>query len=143
MPGQVTVACKLPHGLILQICKEVEKAEAQRDGAHKLVKEWIRLPEKVKIKGYLEKYRVDLPPAAQGSSYALTHGVDKDFWDQWLAQNRDLDMVKAKLIFASDKQDTIRTATKDYEKVKCGLEPINPSESLPKNISTFKKEAAS
>ena len=142
MPGQVTVACKLPHGLILQLCKEVEKAEAQRDGTHKLIKEWARLPEKVKINGYLAKYRVDLPPAAQDSSYALTHGVDKDFWDQWLAQNRELDMVKAKLIFASDKQDTVKKATEDYAGTKCGLEPVDPSK-LPRNISTFRKEAAS
>lgn len=141
MPGQVTVACKLPHGLILQICKEVETLEAQRDGTNKVVKEWRRLPEKVKINGYLAKYRVDLPPAAQDSSYALTHGVDKDFWDQWISQNRELDMVKAKLIFASEKPDVLKTALKDYEGTKCGLEPIN-RDSLPRNISTFKKEAA-
>ena len=141
MPGQVTVACKLPHGLILQLCKEVEEPE-QGQAGHKLVKVWKRQPERVKINGYLAKYQPDLPPAAENSSYALTHGVDKEFWDQWLAQNRELDMVKAKLIFASEKQDTVTQAMKTYDGTKCGLEPLDRNK-LPKNISTYKKEAAS
>lgn len=37
--------------------------------------------------------------------YALTEGVDKNFWDTWLEQNKDAAYVVGKLVFAMPNND--------------------------------------
>lgn len=137
----VTVACKMPHGLVLRLFDMVDTPDPQRDGTTKLVKQAKPRLDRVVIKGYAEKYDPSIPPAARGSAFALTHGVDKEFFDEWLRQNKDLDAVKNGLIFASEKRDDAAAKAKEMGKQLCGLEPIS-RDRLPRNIQTFKKDAA-
>lgn len=139
----VTVACKLPHGLILRLYDMVDFDEPAAGGGYRTIKRAQPRPGQVVIKGYLSRYRgASIQPLAESSSYALTHGVDKDFFDRWLVDNKDNPAVVNKLIFASDKPETVQGIAREHAKVRTGLEPINPSR-LPRGIETAtKKEAA-
>lgn len=139
MPGTVTVACKLPHGLILRVFDRKDVPEPQQGGGTKDVEKWLPRPNSVQIKGYAEKYDPSLPPAARTSSYALTHGVDKEFFEQWLKQNHDHDAVVRGLIFAQDKPESARAKALEMKATRSGLEPIDPAK-LPKRIQSFNRE---
>jgi len=141
MTATVSVACKLPHGLVLRLFDIVDAVESNALGDVRAIKRAEPRPEVVTIKGYLEKQRPDQPMAARGSSYAVTHGVDKDFFEKWLVQNKDHDAVKNKLIFASEKQDTVRGMMNEFKGTRSGLEPVDPN-NLPKNVQTYKQDAA-
>ncbi|MGO7089484.1 hypothetical protein AB9E14_23700 [Rhizobium leguminosarum] len=140
MTQQITVACKLPHGLELRLFKMV-KINEPTQGGYRTVNRAEPVSNTITIKGYLEKYRIDLPPAARGAEYALTHNVDKEFFDEWLKQNADHDAVKNKLIFASENLDTVTSMISENASRRNGLEPINPA-NLPKGIQTATKVAA-
>lgn len=122
----VTVACKLPNGLILRVFDMVETQEAVQ-GGYRTVKIARPKGNSITIKGYLEKYNPALPPAAVSSSFALTSGVPKDFWELWLSQNADLEAVVKGHIFAADHHNTVKSMTREREDLRSGLEPIDPT----------------
>lgn len=136
----VTVACKMPHGLVLRLFDMVEGNEAVAGGGFRTIKRAQPRPEVVVLNGYLTKHRgSDLPVASEHSSYALTHGVSKEFFDEWMSQNRELDAVKNGLVL-SHGSDTAGAARERRDTV-CGLEPINPA-NLKGRIKTFTKDDA-
>lgn len=142
MAGTVTVACKLPHGLVLRLFDMVDYDEAQSGGGFKTVKRAFPRDKTVTLNGYLTPHRfAEIQPAAPNSSYALTHGVDKDFFDEWMRQNASLAAVQNKLIFANEKQDSVNGMVRDNKARRCGMEPID-RDKLPRGVQTFKKDAA-
>ncbi|NUF09793.1 hypothetical protein [Snodgrassella sp. ESL0324] len=61
--------------------------------------------------------------------HGITENVPADFWQAWLARNKDRDITKNGLIFAhSNTKDTTAEA-KEKRKTKSSTEPISP----PKN----------
>jgi hypothetical protein len=140
MSETVTVACKLPHGLVLRVfdMKPVEEP-LPGGGTKKVAKAFARL-QTVTLNGYLEKYTPGLAPAAKGSSYALTHGVDKEFFDVWMKQNHDLDAVRNGLIFSDEKPDMLLDQAREFADTRSGLEPVDPSK-LKGRIQTFEATA--
>jgi hypothetical protein len=142
MPGTVTVACKMPHGIILRLFDMVEVEEALQGGGTRTVKRAQPREKTVVINGYLSKFRgAAIAPPNMPASYALTHNVDKDFFEEWMKQNASLAAVMNKLIFASEKQDNLNGQIRENKDRRCGFEPIDPDK-LPKGIKTFTKEAA-
>jgi hypothetical protein len=140
MSETVTVACKLPHGLVLRLHEQVETPEPLPGGGTKKVKVWRPINmAPVVLKGYLDRYNPGNAPVSKGSSFALTEGVDKDFFDAWLKQNHDHDAVANGLIFAANNSDTLNGLVKDFAGTRSGLEPIDPDK-LPKRISSYKKD---
>jgi hypothetical protein len=134
MPETVTVACKHPHGLILRLFKMADVQEPLPGGGTKTVQRAQPLPQQITIRGYAQKYDPALPPAAKGSKFALTEGVDKEFFEEWLRQNHDHHMVVNKLIWsyanakgegANDRRN-LKAKAGELRDVKCGLEPIDP-----------------
>ena len=95
MSDTVTVACKLPHGLILRLHEMIEQNEPTAGGSFRKVKRAQVIGEPIVLKGYGRRFdrRTEQAVSAQTSSYALTYGVDADFFKKWLAQNHDLDAV--------------------------------------------------
>src|SRR5580765_4797262 len=107
MSGTVTVACKLPNGLHLE----------------------LKGRPRVTVRG--NAVLVAPPPGTfnmpeLAATYALTSGVDAEFWDAWLEQNREMDFVKRGFIFAHEKQVNSVAHAKEMEAEKTGLEPIDP-----------------
>ncbi len=126
MGDMVTVACKLPHGLELRLCKPEEFQVPVPGGGMRKEKRFVPFGSSVVIKGYVAPFGMS-PNAPVVGGYALTSGVDSDFFSEWLKQNADHDAVRNGLIFAHVKEDHVTGEAKDKKDLKNGLEPIDPS----------------
>lgn len=102
----VTVACKLPNGLLLELQGE----------------------ERVKLAGTAVPWGV--APRDVGG-YALTHNVDADFFARWLSVYKDYTPVKRGLIFAYPKSQDAQARALEMKNEKSGLEPIDPEKPGP------------
>jgi hypothetical protein len=128
MPGTVTVACKIPTGLILQTYIMEDHDEPLFGGGNKTIKRAVRSPHPpVKINGPARYAGLDLPHDIKGGC-GLTYNVDADFFAEWLRQNRDEPYVKNGLIFAqpSGKSGEIDGQIRDHRKQMSGMEPMDP-----------------
>lgn len=151
----VTVACKIPTGLWLQLQRPVERMEDTRDGPR---------PRSYNA-FYGPRYYVNGPAYPVGAlpkgfprqpqiegGYALTTGIPADFWEQWIEQNEKADFVRPiagsehGAIFAYATIEDTAAAARENEKALTGLEPISTDEDargaltdrrLPKPISGF------
>ena len=129
MSGTVVVACKLPHGLMLEVVDQsVFKDIDPKVGVV------ARPPgQRIHIAGSARPVGVPLPEdAAQVvGGYALTPGVSATFWDAWLEQNKDAPFVRNKLIFAHEKAGSAVSEAKENREVRSGFEGMNPDKPAP------------
>jgi hypothetical protein len=127
---KVTVACKLPHGLILRLFDMVP-IEEQTQGGTRSTKRAQPLDEVVHIKGYLtdQKGKTFQHPAMR-PEFVTTPNVDKEFFDRWMRENKDSDVVKNKLIFAHA-TDAAGEA-REHKHSKNGFEPIDTARMDPR-----------
>lgn len=58
--------------------------------------------------------------------HGLTEGVDKEFWDGWLAEHQDYEPVKQGLIFAQNTTRNAEAEAKEKEGNLSGLEGVDP-----------------
>lgn len=93
----VTVGCKLPHGLVLEL------------GGNEIT-----------VKG--------ANSSAIVGGFGLTEGVPADFFDAWMAKNKDMALVKNELIFAQAKTSEAQAEAKDKAANKSGLEGMGTSD---------------
>lgn len=127
---KVAVGCKLPHGLQLRIFTMVEASEAILGGGSKTVKVAQQMGDIVRLKGPLvPPGKFPLFPIVHGA--AITHNVDAEFFALWLEQNSGSDVVKNGLVFAHEGSDYVEGEAAEKEKVRTGLEPLDPA-NLPK-----------
>lgn len=130
MPGTVMVACALPHGFQMQLQQSVETPSPTRDDP--LRKETINryVGKVVEIAGPARNRDVrrteagEFVPTAGG--YALTPGVDKDFWDKWREQMKDWPPLVAGQVFAGEREDAVKGKARAGEHGPSGFEPYNP-----------------
>ena len=125
----VTVCCKIPNGVILQCWKMVDQTEQTLQGPRS-VKVAERLPESYKINGNSRHRGADsaLNQIELSGGYALTRNVPKDFWDLWLSQHKDMEIVRNRLIFAFAKAEDVKSEARNCEKLTSGLEPLTPTQ---------------
>lgn len=139
MAGTVTVASKLPHGLVLQLQTSITRTEPVVGGGTRDVTSWAKAGQSVVIKGNAVRAGESRSDLTNG--YALTHGVDADFFAAWLEQHKDMEAVKNGFVFAHEKQNVVEGKAKDHVKEKTGFEPIDPN-NLPAEFSrTIKVKA--
>lgn len=121
----VTVACKLPAGLILQIWEMAEVPEGSPTGT-RMIKKAQKKGEPVKLNGCALPFGVS-PEFPMPGGYALTT-IPADFWEEWCRQNKDSDVLKNRIIFAHGSENDTATQAREQarEKVKSGFEPIDP-----------------
>lgn len=132
----VTVACKLPAGLILRLHRMEETQEPVMGGGSRTVRQARQVGESVRINGNAHpQNKAPRHQIVDGADfgYALTPNVPKAFWDQWLEQNKDHAAVKNGLLFAHVEHRSVEAEAREKEKVRSGMERLNP-EKLPKNI---------
>ena len=129
----VTVACKLPHGLILRIFKMHDTNESVMGGGSRVVKVAHPLEKTHVIAGFSHPQNA-APKAAMTEGFALTPNIDKEFWDIWIAQNADSDMVKNGLIFAHVKPADTNAESREKKDTRSGLERLDTTK-LPKGVS--------
>ena len=131
MPGTVMVACALPHGFRMQLQERVTfPAPSREDPTRK--EEISRYAGKtIVINGPApnrDARRVEngaVVPASGG--YALTPGVDKDFYEKWREQMKDWPPLVAGQVFAHEREDTAKGQAKAGQSGPSGFEPYNPA----------------
>lgn len=126
--GTVVVACKLPHGLRMHIHTPVENQLPVMGGGTRTEITYHRTGEGYVIKGFAHK-QTEGPRAVivDGSGFALTWGIPKDFWDEWERQNAQSDLVRKKLIYAHEDVSMVEGHAREYAKQESGLERIDPN----------------
>ena len=126
MPGLVTVFCKLPCGLTLQVYKMEDVDEPVMGGGVKTVRRSRGTTgTRVKVAGFAEPM-LKRPTNLVVHGVGITRDVDADFWNAWLKQNEDADYVKNGLVWASPKQTDIEAPTRDKVTLKSGMEAVDP-----------------
>ena len=120
----VTVACKLPAGIILQACEMVPKWD---DGGKREILEARRLPRTFKIAGSGNPIKPRKDGVQVVGGYAITHNVPADLWKAWFEDNKESDFIKNRLVFAREKSVAVEDEAKNNAKMaRSGLEPLNP-----------------
>lgn len=130
--ASVTVGCRLPHGLTMRVFDMVETQEPVMGGGFRAVKIAQERPERVTLNGFSHPQN-RAPNAQIVEGFALTYGVDAEFWNVWKAQNAQSDVVKNGLIFAHEKPVNAEAEAKDKKTLRSGLERLDPNK-LPKGI---------
>lgn len=127
---KVVVGCKLGVSAIsLQLCKKVTVWENTQTGPRE-VERYDRVGEVVRVRG--TSYPRGTPPEGfpekpiMVDGAALTFGVDKDFWDQWVEQNKLNPIVVNGMVFAHVNIDYVKGVAKETAANKSGLDPVNP-----------------
>jgi hypothetical protein len=63
--------------------------------------------------------------------YGITEGVDKDFFDAWMAANADSAAVKGEFIFSHSKTENVKAEAADNAQNTNGFEGLNPAAPAP------------
>lgn len=124
--GTVTVACKLPNGLMLHLHDMVGQVEPVLGGGMREFKIARRVGEPVRLKGAAVPFG-KIPTYTIKNGAALTPNVDAQFMRRWLDENKDHDAVKNNLIFVVGAKGDLGKV-KEMKDVKSGLEPLDMSE---------------
>lgn len=107
----VTVACKLPNGLHLEV----------KDASGATVRHTVhgsRLP--VDKDGN----KIAAFELAGNQTYGLTPGIPKEFWDKWESENQRYPPYAQGMIFAHEKSGNARAQATELKDVRTGLEPM-------------------
>lgn len=127
---KVIIASKLPMAVELQLCEMVEKRFHHMQNswtelvAHK-VGQVVRINGAAYPKGEPPEGFRDRPDMSAG--YALTFGVDKDFWERYVEQNADAPYIRSGAIFAASTRDEVKQRSrKEMAGLFTGLDPVNP-----------------
>lgn len=130
--GTVTVMCKIPQGLRLQLQhKMMRRIPTGRGSDNDYDKVEVNVfggpayyvfgPAVPAMGGVPDGYL--LPKALEGG-YAKTDGIPADFWREWLEQNELADYVVNRMIFAYD-DASAKSAARERGELKSGLEPLS------------------
>jgi hypothetical protein len=121
----IHVACKLPWGITLEIFEDTPLQATP--GVSPLAFKPPATKAKVTLRG-ANSVRNDFTLRALSQEfypYGVTQ-VPADFWDQWIARNRDLAFVRNGFVFALDRERELVAEAKQRESERTGLEPLKP-----------------
>jgi len=129
----VTVGCKMPGGLLLQLTKGYEENEPVMGGGSRKVTVYRRDGEKVKLNGCAVPVGAPQPRHMIIGGYGLTPNVKADFINEWMRQNADSKLVKNNLVFIAASRDAAESKAEEQAAVKSGMEPLDPTFTVGKN----------
>ena len=130
MAKTVTVACRLPHGLVLQLQRQTSRPEPVMGGGSRDVPVWEKVGDTITLNGW--SHAVDrAAPNLIMNGYALTYNVDADFMDKWMEQNADHPAVKSGNIMVMTRAGDIKARTQDHVGERVGFEPHVPKNPIP------------
>lgn len=128
MADKIIVGSKLPMSIELQHCRMVEQRrtfrgtawteqEAQRHGPVVRIRGTAQ-PRGIPPDGYI--------PAQIVSGYALTFGVDSEWFEEWLRQNKQAPFVENGVLIWGEDRSEILAKAKENKAVFSGLDPVRP-----------------
>ena len=107
----VTIGCKMPHGLILDLTEPGKPA----------AKFVVRGNNSARLIG----------------GFGITEGVPREFWNAWLSKNKEMVFVKKGLIFAYGKSADVEAKATEKAAMPHGFEPmLDPLRGKVANIET-------
>lgn len=107
MPATVTVACKIPAGLHLEM--------PDRSDARKKVRFTIKGSSGSRVIG----------------GYGLTENVPADFFAEWMKSHADQPYVKKGMIFAQERLNMVEGQAREQAAIKSGFERLDPAKPGP------------
>jgi hypothetical protein len=126
MAETLTIACALPHGVVIHEEREDTYQEPILGGGTRDVKRFLPTGRTATVQGVARDLSKPSDVRIEGA-YALTYGVDADLWEGWAKTRRDLPMFKNGLIFATAKANDVHAKAREAGNVRTGFEPIDPS----------------
>ena len=120
----VVVCCKLPQGHRARLHSWIER-DIEVNGVRQKMRMSTPTGEEMLFKGPAHGQN-EGPRVAMAGGFGLTFGVPKDFWDKWVAQHGELDLVKKGLIFARESNNKAIGAAKERRDESTGLSRIDP-----------------
>ena len=121
---KVTVACKVPNGIVIRAFEWKEEYVPVFGGGVKLEKVARPTGDQVLIHGPATAFG-EQPKVLVVGGYALTPNVDAELWEIWLEQNKNSDLVKKNQVTAYERDGAAGFA-KEHASTRSGLEPVNP-----------------
>ena len=115
----VTVACKLPNGLILRVFDMRPQDEHVMGGGVRKSHVAVEREERVTLFGFSHPQNA-APRCRIANGYALTPNVPKDFFDEWMKQNAKSDLVKNHLIYAHEEEASAIDYAKEHAELRSG-----------------------
>jgi len=121
----VTVACKLPHGIVIRDFEERAEYEPVYGQAERREVSVFRpVGPKIRIKG----------PTVPGifarlvevhGGYAITEGVPADVFERWMKHNENSQFVTSMMIYGHENKARVIDWAKDRDSIKSGMEPLS------------------
>ena len=133
MGETVTVACKIPNGLVLRLFHPVKMTEPVLGGG---VREFTM---HVPVEGVSHTLVGPAAPFGERpkvpvvAGYAINAECPKEIVDEWFKQNKDSMLVKNNMVMAYPKRDSVVSAAKEHRTQMSGLEPLRPDDTVMRN----------
>jgi hypothetical protein len=127
----VIVGCKVPNGLILQNHILIDGFEPVMGGGQRPVKVAEKVGDPIRIIGSARAVNADPDAKRVIAGFALTYNVPKVAFEKWMEDNKSLDVVKNRMIWAYGDEHSATDAAQDLRGVKTGLEAINTTGKKP------------
>jgi len=128
---KVVVACKLGVAYYdIYICRKETVSENTQTGPRDIVRftpqreTTVRLRGTSYPRGTVPDGFPEKPLIVDGA--ALNFGIDKEFWDTWVEQNKLNPLVMNRMIFADTDPEFVKGLAHDTKAMQSGLEPVNP-----------------
>lgn len=121
----VTVVCKIPNGMILQLCEPMTQVETMFGGGERTFTQMHPVGDKVRVHGPAVPFGARAEYDIKGG-FAVTEGVDAEFWERWLAQHKNDLSVVNKQIYANEDSSYAVDWAKDHKSVTSGMQPLVP-----------------
>jgi hypothetical protein len=124
----VTVACKVPGGLVLELdgVKKDSSIIAGRD-----VDVHFGTGQTVTIVGSNARHPDAANPGREVAGYGLTE-VPADFWAKWVEQHKGFPLLEKGLLFAQPTEDRSASQAKEQTALKSGREGMDPDNPMPR-----------
>ena len=119
----VTIGCKLPWGLVLRGMRKATRQVPVLGGGMREETYFQPDGREVLIYGNARAIGED-PKTRIVFGVAMTNGIPKDLWDQWVRDNHDLPAVQNGLIFACPTVNDVAAQAREVKGQLSGLEPL-------------------
>src|SRR6266702_3471953 len=128
MAATCAIACKWPLGLDLKLYRMVDVTEGGYSGT-RVVKVAEEIPGSERhirgtntaTKEAMARDRNAPQPLAGSPGYALTHGIEVDWWLEFKRQNHDSEMIRRGFLFAFEDPARAQDAARERERELVGV----------------------